>query len=276
MSETVVRDKLAYGHGAANGQARVRDLVRDQDLARDEGGFEGETSQFAANTPVQRGAMSRRRVISGALSCGFAVLIALNGDMIASAQSAKSVTLVALGDSLSAGYLLPADAAFPVQLEKALRAKGRQVTVINAGVSGDTATGGLDRLDWSVPQEASGVIIELGANDALRGLDPDRTRVALETMITRLKARGIGVMLSGMRAPPNMGAAYTAKFDAIYPDLAAKHGLILDPFFLEGVAGNRELNLADGIHPTAEGVKRITARILPLVERFLDTLPVRP
>ncbi len=220
--------------------------------------------------------MSRRGALLAVLAVPALAAFARAAIGPVQAQSSKPVTLVALGDSLSAGYLLPADAAFPAQLEKALKAKGRQVTVINAGVSGDTATGGLDRLDWSVPQEAAGVIVELGANDALRGLDPGQTRAALEAIIIRLKARGIGVMLSGMRAPPNLGPAYAAKFDAIYPELATKHGLILDPFFLEGIAGIREFNLADGIHPTTEGVRRITSRILPLVERFLDTLPARP
>jgi acyl-CoA thioesterase I len=265
MSKTVDRDEPAYGHVTAAGQA----------LARDQDGFVHELGRFEACATDQRGAMSRRVLFQAALTIPVVAVLTSVGARPLRAQRTKSVTLVALGDSLSAGYLLPAAAAFPVQLEKALRAKERQVIVINAGVSGDTATGGLDRLDWSVPQEASGVIVELGANDALRGLDPDRTRTALEMIITKLKARGIGVMLSGMRSPPNMGTAYAAKFDAIYPDLAAKYGLILDPFFLEGVAGNRELNLPDGLHPTTEGVKRITARILPLVEQFLDSLPVR-
>jgi acyl-CoA thioesterase-1 len=194
----------------------------------------------------------------------------------AMAQSAKPLTIVALGDSLTAGYLLPASAAFPAQLERALKARGRNVTVINAGVSGDTAQGGLDRLDWSVPDEASGVIVELGANDALRGLDPAGTKRALDAIITRLKARGIAVLLSGMRAPPNMGADYANRFDRIYRDLADQHGVMLDPFFLDGIAGDRALNLPDGIHPTAEGVARIVTRILPMVERFLDTLKPRP
>ncbi len=153
-----------------------------------------------------------------------------------------------------------------------MRARGHAVTIVNAGVSGDTMSGGLDRLDWSVSEGVDGVILELGANDALRGVDPAVTEKALEAIIARLKARNIPVMLSGMRAPPNNGADYAARFDAIYARAAERHGLILDPFFLEGVAGQRELNLPDGIHPTAEGVRRIVARILPVVERFLATL----
>jgi acyl-CoA thioesterase-1 len=185
---------------------------------------------------------------------------------------ARPLTLVALGDSLTAGYGLPANAAFPVVLEQALRARGHNVTLINAGVSGDTMTGGLQRLDWSVGEGVDGVILELGANDALRGVDPAVTEQALDAILTRLKARGIPVLLSGMKAPPNYGADYATRFDAIYARAASRHGLLLDPFFLEGVAGERSLNLPDGIHPTPEGVRRIVARILPKVERFIASL----
>jgi acyl-CoA thioesterase-1 len=181
--------------------------------------------------------------------------------------------LVALGDSLTAGFNLPASAAFPAQLEQALRARGLNVTVENAGVSGDTAQGGLDRLDWSVADGTDGVILELGANDALRGLDPAGTKRALDAIITRLKERRIPVMISGMRAPPNMGADYARRFDSLFGELAASHRIVIDPFFLEGVAGRPELNQRDGIHPTAEGVKVIVARILPVVEAFIATLP---
>lgn len=184
----------------------------------------------------------------------------------------RPVTLVALGDSLTAGYGLPANAAFPVVLQAELRARGHNVTVINAGVSGDTMSGGLARLDWSVGEGVDGVILELGANDALRGTDPAITDKALNAILDRLKARNIPVMLSGMRAPPNYGVDYAARFDVIYSQAARARGLILDPFFLEGVAGNRSLNLPDGIHPTAEGVKIITKRILPKVERFIAGL----
>ncbi|MCO5132174.1 MAG: arylesterase [Xanthobacteraceae bacterium] len=189
--------------------------------------------------------------------------------LVASAAAAKPLKVVVLGDSLSAGYGLPAGAAFPERLQIALRAKGIEVDIANAGVSGDTSSGGLGRLDWSVPDGTDAVILELGANDALRGLDPDLTRKALGEIIKRLQARHIAVLLSGMRAPPNYGADYAARFDAIYPDLAKRYGVPLDPFFLDGVAAEASLNQADGMHPTAAGVDRIVARILPTVEAFL-------
>jgi acyl-CoA thioesterase-1 len=184
--------------------------------------------------------------------------------------------LVALGDSLTAGYGLPQAAAFPTVLEAALKARGHQVEIANAGVSGDTASGGLDRLDWSVPDGTDGVILELGANDMLRGTDPAITRRALETIITRLKARNIPVLLAGMLAGRNLGPDYVARFDAIYPDLAKQYGLVLYPFFLDGVAGEARLALPDGLHPTAEGVRIIVDRILPSVETFLARLGNKP
>ncbi|MBB2961971.1 acyl-CoA thioesterase-1 [Methylobacterium sp. R2-1] len=180
--------------------------------------------------------------------------------------------LVALGDSLTAGYRLPADAAFPAVLERALKAKGYRVEIANAGVSGDTSTGGLDRLDWSVPEGTQGVILELGANDMLRGTDPAVTRKALEAIILRLKERGIPVLLAGMLAAPNLGTEFRARFDAIYPDLARAHGLVLYPFFLDGVAGQRANTLDDGLHPTAKGVERVVEGILPSVETFVKSL----
>jgi acyl-CoA thioesterase-1 len=176
---------------------------------------------------------------------------------------------VVLGDSLSAGLGLPAAAAFPAQLEKALQNKGLNVAIDNAGVSGDTASGGLDRLDWSVPAATQGVILELGANDALRGLDPKVTRAALEGILKRLKARGIAVLLCGMVAPPNYGADYAAQFNAIFPDLAKAYAVPLYPFFLDGVAANTKLNQADGMHPTADGVAVIVMNIVPTVESFV-------
>ncbi|RVU14053.1 arylesterase [Methylobacterium oryzihabitans] len=184
----------------------------------------------------------------------------------------RPLSLVALGDSLTAGYGLPADAAFPAALERALAAKGTTVTIANAGVSGDTATGGLDRVDWSVPDGTDGVILELGANDMLRGTDPAVTEKALDGIVTRLKARGIPVLLAGMKAGRNLGPDYVARFDAIYPALAQKHGLVLYPFFLDGVAGERSLALPDGLHPTRAGVERIVQGILPTVEDFLKRL----
>jgi acyl-CoA thioesterase-1 len=185
------------------------------------------------------------------------------------AQQDRPLRLVALGDSLTAGYGLPAEAAFPAVLERALKQRGHNVEVANAGVSGDTASGGLQRLEWSVLDGTDGVILELGANDMLRGLDPKVTRQALETIIQRLKARGIPVMLAGMYATRNLGPDYVARFDAIYRDLAGTYGLVLYPFFLEGVAGQKGLNLPDGLHPTAQGVEQIVRGILPSVEAFV-------
>ena len=185
---------------------------------------------------------------------------------------AKPIKMVVLGDSLSAGFGLPSTAAFPARLQKALEAKGIRVDMINAGVSGDTSSGGRDRLDWSVPDGTEGVIVELGANDALRGIDPDLTRTALTDIVQRLKARKIAVMLCGMLAPPNYGAEYAARFNSIYPDLAKKFDVPLYPFFLDGVAAEKKLNQADGIHPTAEGVDLIVKNILPTVEALLGTI----
>jgi acyl-CoA thioesterase-1 len=184
----------------------------------------------------------------------------------------RPLRITAFGDSLTAGYGLPASASFPAQLQKALEMTGRKIVIENAGVSGDTTQAGLDRLDWSIGDGIDGVIVALGANDALRGLDPAQTRSALVQIIVRLKARKIPVMLAGMRAPPTMGADFQQRFDSIFPDLAREHGLILYPFFLDGVAGRRELNQNDGIHPTADGIKLIVERILPSVERFIASL----
>jgi acyl-CoA thioesterase I len=179
------------------------------------------------------------------------------------------VRIVALGDSLTAGLGLPANAAFPARLEQALRAKGIAVEISNAGVSGDTATGGLARLDWSVPEGTEAVIVELGANDTLRGIDPKVTRQALEEIVRRLRGRGIAVLLAGMRAAPNLGPDYARDFEAIYSELAARNDLLLYPFFLDGVATDAKLNQRDGLHPTAAGVDAIVARILPKAEELV-------
>jgi acyl-CoA thioesterase-1 len=200
------------------------------------------------------------------LMAGMAGLLLQGGTQ---AAAGRSLRIVAFGDSLTAGYGLPQSAAFPAVLERALKARGHNIEIVNAGVSGDTASGGLDRLDWSVPDGTDGVILELGANDMLRGLDPAATLRALDTIVSRLKGRGIPVLLAGMYASRNLGPAYVGRFDAIYRDLAAKHGLMLYPFFLDGVAGERTLNLPDGIHPTAQGVETIVQRMVPTVEAFL-------
>ena len=182
---------------------------------------------------------------------------------------ARPVKIVALGDSLTAGLGLPGDAAFPARLQRALAQKGVAAEVVNAGVSGDTTADGLARLDWSVPEDTNAVILELGANDALRGLDPAQTRQNLDAILRRLAVRRIPVLFAGMRAPPNLGAEYTKAFDAIYPELTAAHGAIFYPFFLDGVAAERGLNQGDGIHPTAAGVDVIVAKILPKVEELV-------
>ena len=181
----------------------------------------------------------------------------------------RPVRIVALGDSLTAGLGLPANAAFPARLEQALNAKGMAVEITNAGVSGDTASAGLARLDWSVPEGTDAVIVELGANDTLRGTDPKVTREALEGIVGRLRERRIEVLLAGMRAAPNLGPDYGRDFDAIYPDLAARNDLLLYPFFLDGVATDAKLNQRDGLHPTAAGVDAIVARILPKAEELV-------
>ena len=197
-------------------------------------------------------------------------LVLMSLDFIATARAQAPIKLAVLGDSLSAGYGLPAEAAFPVRLQKALGDKGIKVDILNAGVSGDTTTGGRDRLDWSIPDGTDAVIVELGANDALRGLDPKVAKAALDDIVKRLKARKIAVMLAGMYAPRNYGPDYAAKFDPIYAELAQAHGVTLYPFFLDGVAGEARLNQADGIHPTAEGIDIIVTRILPTVADFLN------
>ena len=207
------------------------------------------------------------------LAAVIAALMSLIFSASAVTAAPRPVRLVAFGDSLTAGYRLPADAAFPAVLERMLKAKGRDVAIVNAGVSGDTTTGGLDRLDWSVPDGTDGVILELGANDMLRGTDPAVARRNLAAMLDSLKARHIPVLLAGMQAAPNLGPEYRAKFDAIYPDLAKQYGVILYPFFLDGIIGDAGQHLDDGLHPNAKGVETMANRMLPTVERFLDTHP---
>jgi len=206
--------------------------------------------------------LKRRIVTAVTILLGFAVL---SGGALA----ADPPRLMILGDSLTAGYGLPQDQAFPVRLEAALRAKGRTVAVINAGVSGDTTAGGLARLDWALAANPTHVLVELGANDMLRAVDPGVTRKNLDAIVTKLKARGINVMLAGMYASPNLGKTYTEAFKGLYTDLAAKHGVRLYPFFLDGVAAERGLNQDDGIHPNEKGVAVIVKRILPSIEKFL-------
>ncbi len=192
----------------------------------------------------------------------------------ASAQAAdRPIRILAFGDSLTQGYGVPPGDDFPDVLQHALNAKGLNVTVINAGVSGDTSAGGLARLDWSLedaknPPDAA--ILELGANDGLRGLPVDDMAKNLDTMLERFKAHGIPVLLAGMKAPRNYGDAYAKKFDAVYPQLARKYGVLLYPFFLDGVALNTNLIQADGLHPNPKGVEVIVSRMTPMVTRLIE------
>ena len=187
----------------------------------------------------------------------------------------KPLRLLALGDSLTAGYLLPANEGFASALERALRAGGRNVEVVNAGVSGDTATGALERLDWAIGDGVEAAIVEIGANDMLRGMDPKITEKAIDAILTRLRQRDVKILLAGMLATPSLGAEYKTAFDRIYPDLAARHGVPLYPFFLDGVAGQKEMQMTDGLHPTRAGVERIVRGIVPFVERMLDAAPAK-
>lgn len=204
------------------------------------------------------------------LKGAFAALVLLSGVLAALPATASTARLLVLGDSLAAGYGLPPEQSFPARLQARLRADGRDVTVLNAGVSGDTSAGGRARLGWALADKPDYVLIELGANDGLRGLDPGAMRANLEAIILRLKKEGIGILLAGMLAPPNMGAQYEKEFNAVYAELAAKHDLVFYPFFLDGVAANPALNQRDGIHPNAEGVAEIVDRIAPYVVRLLD------
>ncbi|MBX7198821.1 MAG: arylesterase [Rhodospirillaceae bacterium] len=188
----------------------------------------------------------------------------------APSYAADPIKILALGDSLTAGYGLnnPAD-AFPAQLEKALKAKGHNISVIQGGISGDTTTGGRSRLEWSLAAKPDAVILELGANDALRAIDPKLTNDNLAFMVKRISDAGIPVLLAGMMAPPNLGRDYSDRFNKIYPAIAKDMGVLLYPFFLDGVAAIPELNQGDRIHPTEKGVKVIVERILPVAEKLV-------
>ncbi|MCR4266955.1 arylesterase [Nitratireductor sp. ZSWI3] len=186
------------------------------------------------------------------------------------AARAEPVQIVGFGDSLMAGYGLGPGESFPEKLEAALQAKGFDVAVANAGVSGDTTSGGLTRLEWSVPEEADVVVVELGANDMLRGIPPASTEANLEAIVEKLQARGHRVVLAGMRAAPNLGPDYAAAFDPIYERLAGKYGLTLIPFFLDGVAAEPTFLQEDGMHPNAKGIERMVERLLPVIARVLE------
>ncbi|MGB3645451.1 MAG: arylesterase [Mesorhizobium sp.] len=211
--------------------------------------------------------MAFKYLISACLALVFAA------SPLARPAAAEPVTIVGFGDSLMAGYDLAPGEGFTDRLQAALRAGGHDVTVDYAGVSGDTTSGGLSRLDWSVPDGTQLVILELGANDMLRGLSPDIVEKNLDAMMARLKERNISVILAGMLAAPNLGETYRQAFDGIYPRLAAKYGAPLYPFFLDGVAGDPALQLSDGMHPNAKGIDRMVEGILPTVEKALAALP---
>lgn len=204
-----------------------------------------------------------------------ALCLALLAHMSAASARERPIRIIAFGDSLTAGYGLPPKNAFPVRLEAALKARGHNVAVVNAGVSGDTTAGGLARLDWAVPDDADAVIVELGANDALRALDPAAARKNLDAILTRIKAKGADILLTGMRAPRNYGSEYTIPFDAIFPALARQHDTLYYPFFLEGVVLNQALNLDDSIHPNAKGIDIIVEGILPHVEELIARVKKR-
>lgn len=189
--------------------------------------------------------------------------------------TAPLVRIVAFGDSLTAGYRLPPSKAFPAQLQAALKKKGHNVEVVNAGVSGDTTSGGRQRFEWAVPEGTDAVILELGANDALRGIEPKQTRLNLDAIIEKLKQRNIAVLIAGMKAPSNWGEDYSQAFDAIFQELATKHSALYYPFFLDGVALDPELNLDDGLHPNADGIAIIVEKMLPQVEELVRQASAR-
>jgi acyl-CoA thioesterase I len=205
--------------------------------------------------------LNRRAIGLGLLGLGLA------GSKAQAQAQTRPYTIVALGDSLTAGFGLRRSEAFPARLEARLRAAGYPVRIVNAGLSGDTTAGALARFDFAVPTGTNGLLLAIGNNDMLQGQSPAAALSNIEAMIVRAKARGIRVALLGARAPSNWGAAYRTAFDAIYPSLARKHGLALDPFLLEGIALVPSLNQADGIHPTAIGADRIAARLAPFVVR---------
>lgn len=204
-----------------------------------------------------------------------AVLTAVAPNIPVKAADQGPIVLLAYGDSLTAGYQLRPEQAFPVQLERALKARGHNVRVINGGVSGDTASDGLQRAEWTLAEKADAVILELGANDALRGIDPAETEKALDQLVAMFQSRGMEVLVAGMEAPRNMGQDYAAAFKTVFERLQRKYNTLFYPFFLEGVALRPELNQPDGIHPTAEGVKIIVNSILPSVEKLIERVKAR-
>ena len=254
---------LSYGHWLRRVQLAALPLSRLRERA-------GVRLLRRHPHPARRATFSRKR------EEGFVACIILFAALLSVPAAARALHVVALGDSLTAGLGLPPGQAFPDVLQAALRARGYDVEVANAGVSGETAGDGLARYDWAVPDGTDALIVELGANDMLRGLDPDAAKKDLAAILARARAAKVATLLTGMRAAPNMGADYQRRFDAIYPDLARTYGAPLYPFFLEGVAGDPKLNQKDGLHPTREGVQKIVANILPSVEALLKDASARP
>ncbi len=197
----------------------------------------------------------------------FAMMVSLTS------ATAKPITILALGDSLTAGYGLEPGHAMPDVLQSALRSEGIEIALINAGISGDTAAQGAARLDWALTNDVKAMIVELGANDALRGLGPEQTDQALRQIMDKAKAKNLPVLILGMKAPPNLGQDYQTKFDAIYPKLAKDYDAILYPFYLDGVAGHPELNQPDGMHPNTQGVAAIVPKLIPMVKSLVAKLP---
>ena len=221
---------------------------------------------------VKAAAKRAEHTLSLKLALVATLLAALTWAATTQVRAASPMTIVAFGDSLVAGYGLGPGDSFPAQLEAALKERGHAVTVVNSGVSGDTASAGLSRFDWAVPEDADALILELGANDALRGIDPATTRVALDAIMQRASERGLPVLIAGMEASRGLGDDYVTRFAANYTELAASYDALLYPFFLDGVALDPSLNLKDGIHPNAEGVAVIVERIMPSVEALIQRI----
>jgi acyl-CoA thioesterase-1 len=249
------------------------DIGKTDDVAvdkrRDGGGWDGQADSGKEAMVLSIGYGRFAAAVNSLLVTILLCLAALFGFQGAHAQSTP-VKLAILGDSLAAGYGVKPEQSIPARLEAALKAQGRPVAVINHGVSGDTTAGGLDRVDWMLADKPDIVMVELGANDALRGLDPATAERNLDAIITKLKAAGVTVWLAGMLAPRNFGPEYTRQFDGLYKRLAEKYNVPLYPFFLDGVAQDAALNQADGIHPNPKGVDIVVERLLPFVTRNLD------
>jgi len=217
--------------------------------------------------------MTRRASLAAIYAALVSILLARS--LTRGAAAEQPIRILALGDSLTQGFGLPLGSDFPAQLERALKARGHDVAVINAGVSGDTSTGGLSRLDWSLADDPDAAIVEFGGNDALRGIAPDVTERNLDAMLEKLAARGVPALFAGMLAPRNMGPDFAARFDAIYPRLAEKHGVLFYPFFLDGVMFDPSLMQNDGTHANAAGVAEIVRRMLPLAEQLITRAKAR-